>query len=148
MDTTWGDGSNTKLEKNISDEVIYDCFCITTKELQQLEEHEVKTQFPVPECTATTCNYHYRNGLVVEKYSLEKVRAIVCEALKEGKYNIPIKCSDAEVYKVCLKELVENGKIREIIQYANMHGEKKMRTSYSYTEDNKKGILTFMLKEI
>lgn len=148
LDTTWGDGSNTKLEKNISDEVIYDCFCITTKELQQLEEHEVKTQFPVPECTATTCNYHYRNGLVVEKYSLEKVRAIVCEALKEGKYNIPIKCSDAEVYEVCLKELVENGKIREIIQYANMHGEKKMRTSYSYTEDNKKGILTFMLKEI
>lgn len=132
IDVTWGDGSDTKKGKNQIDSVNYDCFCITTKELSELESHASESSFPIPECTATKCNYHRRQGLYFEKYDFNRVRNILCESAKRNKFDISFKFADKKVFEEAKKHLIDNGKFKEALSFASLKSNVKLNTSFGY----------------
>ena len=135
MDVTWGDGSDTKKDKAQTDTINYDCFCITTAELARLESHTPESSFPLPECTATKCNYHRRHGLYFETYDFDRVRSIVCESVKLNKLDVSFKFSSSKVFSEAKKQLVDDGKFREAIQFASLKANTKLNYMYSVRDD-------------
>lgn len=148
LDTTWGDYSNTKQSLNASDEVSYDCFCITTKEVEKLDQHKVEKELPIPVCTATKCNYYHRQGLYFEKYNFEQCRKVICEKLNQNTKSISIKCADNMVWKEFMKKLITEQKFREIVQYASLKSGIRFSLTYSYTAKEERNILTFYVNKI
>ena len=147
MDVTWGDGSDTKKDKAQTDTINYDCFCITTAELARLESHTLESSFPLPECTATKCNYHRRHGLYFETYDFDRVRSIVCESVKLNKLDVSFKFSSSKVFSEAKKQLVDDGKFREAIQFASLKANTKLNSSYMYSvRDDKLTIAFFITK--
>lgn len=144
LDTTWGDGSDTKAEKNVTDSISYDCFCITTAEVLRLKSHTPESSFPLPECTATKCNYHHRYGLYFRSYDFAKIREIVCDNVQQSKFEISFKFAEANVFETAKKDLVDAHKFRELIQYANLKGSVRVKGGYKYSVSDDK--LTIRLK--
>ena len=147
IDVTWGDGSDTKKDKPQIDTVNYDCFCITTEELSRLESHTPETAFPIPKCTATKCNYHRRHGLYFDVYDFGRVRSIVYESVKLNKMDVSFKFGSTKVFIEAKKQLVDNGKFREAVQFASLKTNVKLNSNYSYSvSDDKLTIAFFMTK--
>lgn len=134
MDVTWGDGSNTDKQKSQSNTVNYDYFCITTEEVEKLESHIPESILPLPKCTATKCNYHRRHGLYFEKFDFDKVRNIVCESAKLNRFDLSFKFASTEVFYEAKKQLLEEKRIREAIQYAGLKSGVKLSSAYLYSE--------------
>lgn len=147
MDVTWGDGTDTKAEKNQLSKINYDCFCITTAEVLRLKEHEPEASLPLPECTATKCNYHIRNGLYFESYDADRIKSIVCDNVKAGKLDVSIKFATAELYLLAKKSLIDNGTFSAIISDAAHKAGVKLSTSYQYVLSEEKLTLAFFLSE-
>lgn len=148
LDVTWGDGSDTKKEKNQTDAVNYDCFCITTKELLQLESHTPENKLPLPECTATKCNYHRRHGLFFEKYDFDRVKSIVCESVRQDRLDISFKFGSPEVFNESKRHLVDSNKFREAVQFAGLKANVRLNTSFMYSVRDDKLTMAFYLKKM
>ncbi len=148
LDTTWGDSSDTKKDKPQNDSISYDCFCITTEELSRLDSHTPEEIYPLPECTATKCNYHRRHGLFFETYDFDRVRSIVCESVAAGRLDIHLKFATAAVYAQAKRELLDGSKFREAIQYANLKGTARVDTGYSYAYSDNKWTMTIHLRKL
>lgn len=147
MDVTWGDGSDTKKDKPQSDTINYDCFCITTAELARLESHSPVSSFPLPDCTATKCNYHRRHGLYFEKYDFDRTRSIICESAKLNRFDVSFKYGTSEAFNEAKKDLIDNKKFREAIQFASLKSNVKLNSSYMYSvRDDRSTIALFMTK--
>ena len=113
LDSTWGDSSNTDPAKNKS-EIDYDYFCITTSEL--LRDHTPDSSYPVPQCTATKCNYHVRNGLYFTECSLSRFRQAVERIVYGGGNYVSLKFSSEGVYDDSVRLLVHDGGVNKIIR--------------------------------
>ncbi len=148
LDVTWGDGSDTKKDKSQIDAVSYDCFCITTAELARLELHTPEAGFPLPECTATKCNYHRRHGLYFETYDFDRVRSIVCESVKLNKLDVSFKFASPKVFGEAKKQLIDNGKFREAIQFAALKSNIKLNSSYVYSVSESKLTIAFFITKL
>ena len=147
MDVTWGDGSDTKKDKAQTSAISYDCFCITTAELARLDAHTPDSKYPLPNCTATKCNYHRRHGLYFETVDLDKVRTVVCGCAKQNKLDISFKFSSPEVFAKAKKQLVDEGKFREAMQFASLKTSVKLNSSFSYSlREDRLSIAFFMNK--
>ncbi len=147
MDVTWGDGSDTKKDKAQTDTVSYDCFCITTEELARLDAHVPDGKLPLPTCTATQCNYHRRHGLYFEAYSFDRVCSIVCESVKRNRFDISLKFAPS-VFAEAKKQLIDDGKFREAIQFASLKTGVKLNTGYSYSTREDKLTLAFFVTKV
>lgn len=134
MDTTWGDWSNTDKSKS-KDGIGYDYFCVTTKDI--LKDHTPDADFPVPECTATKCNYHVRNGLLINDYSFDAVKRIVTNFVAKNKLYVSLKFSNEKVYDTAKKALIDGGDVREIIKHINSPKE-RISSSYRYSDVKEK----------
>lgn len=145
LDVTWGDGSDTKQEKNQTGAVSYDCFCITTEELARLESHQPEEGFPVPVCTATKCNYHRRHGLFFETYDFSRVQSIVCQCVEHGKMDVSFKFASSAVLGEAKRQLVDEEKFRDAIRLAGLKAHVKMRTGYRYSVREDKLTLAFYM---
>jgi len=143
IDVTWGDGSDTKKDKNQIDAINYDCFCITTEELSRLDSHTPESSFPIPKCTATKCNYHRRHGLYFEKYDFDRVKNILCESVKQNRFDVSVKFASLAVYNEAKKHLIDQGKFREAIQFAALKANVKLDSSYKYSVRNDKLTIAF-----
>lgn len=148
LDTTWGDSSDTKKEKSQPERISYDCFCITTEELSRLDSHTPEEDFPLPKCTATKCNYYRRFGLYFDKFDCDKIRTIVCESIKMNKFDISFKFSSSKVFTEAKKQLVDNGKFREIIQYSNLKSGVRINSSYMYSASKDKLTIAFFMTKL
>lgn len=146
VDATWGDGSNTKASKYYSDATNYDFFCITTEEVNRLDSHKADDCFKLPECTATACNYYYKEGLVIDSYDLDKIQTLICDALKDGQYTIAFKCSSADVRQECYTQLVQNNEIWKVVDHAQTLGI-ALQSSYSYGGSEELNTLTFIFEK-
>lgn len=133
MDVTWGDGSNTKAEKNFSDKINYDYFCITSEELSK--DHRIEEDLPVPECTATKCNYYHRHGLYFESYDFEAIRDTICREINNGSTDVNLKFVDLSLRDEVKKSLCTDGKIFDIIRYSNLKSDVRINTSYRSLAD-------------
>lgn len=147
LDVTWGDGSNTKKEKSHPEHIDYGCFCITTQDVLKLKEHTPSDELPLPECTATGCNYFVRNGLYFEKYDFVAIRDATCERIENGTMDVPFKFANKSVYDIAVKNLITNSKAREIIQYANLKSSVKLSTGYAYTVSDDKLVISIFLNK-
>jgi hypothetical protein len=145
IDTTWDDHSNTDSGKNTSLDVTYNYFCVTTDEL--LIDHTPDATITLPECNSTKCNYFYRTGNIVNAYSFEKVRTIVKRNVLNGIYTISLKCIEKADYQNLIKEMIDGKKFFEIIQYLNLSNQGRVNSSYSFIKEDKKHIITFVLKK-
>lgn len=144
VDATWDDHSNTDSDKNTSSNVTYNYFCVTTEEL--LKDHTPDETLKLPKCTSIKCNYFYRTGNIISVYSFEKVRSLVRRNVLNGNYTISLKCIEKEDYQKFIAEMIDGKKFFEIIQYLNLSDQGRIHSSYSYTLDDKKQIVTFVLK--
>ena len=147
LDTTWGDSSDTVKEKS-SDRISYDCFCITTEENLRLADHVPLEDYRMPICTATKCNYHRRHGLYLENVDFERIRTIVLETVKGGKLDVSLKFASDQLWQQAKTLLVDEGKIREAIRFANLKLEIQLDTSYSYISAAEKRTLAFIFKKL
>lgn len=148
LDAAWGDFTDTKNNDVPNDAVKYDCFCITSEELSRLELHAPKSDFPLPECTATKCNYHRRHGSYFDKYDYNKVRAIVCESIRLNKLEVSFKFGSLKVYSEAKTHLVNDGKFREAIQLSNLKSKFKINLSYSYAARDDLLTLAFYMTKV
>lgn len=148
MDVTWGDGSDTKKDKAQTSAISYDCFCITTAELARLDSHTPDSKYPLPNCTATKCNYHRRHGLYFETVDLDKVRTVVCGCAKQNKLDISFKFSSPEVFAKAKKQLVDEGKFREAMQFASLKTSVKLNSSFSYSLREDRLTIAFFMNKL
>ena len=80
LDPTWGDPLFSD-GGNDPDYVSYNYFCVTSQDLFQT--HTPDDTFPLPECTATACNYFARNGLLLDRYDYGTVLDIMRRAVEQ-----------------------------------------------------------------
>lgn len=146
LDATWGDGTNTDPKKNGTKRVRYGYFCFTTAELNKMDDHTPTGDLKVQECTATKCNYFYKEGLLIDSYNYDTIKAILLENLKAGQYNMELKFKNADTYKACMKQLVDNGDLSKMIQEANKELNLSINTQYSYYQEEILTTLAFEFK--
>ncbi|MBE6666108.1 MAG: hypothetical protein E7603_07830 [Ruminococcaceae bacterium] len=106
MDVTWGDSSNTKQEVK-NENIGFNYFCITTEELLRTRDLSLNP-IEIPAFTATKCNYHYHNDLVLTSYDFKKIRNILTSAIKKEEGYCTFKCSSAELFEEVHTRLFEN----------------------------------------
>ena len=148
MDVTWGDGSDTKADKNQTSAISYDCFCITTQELERLDAHTPESCYPMPVCTATKCNYHRRYGLFFDRLELDRVRTALCDTLQQGKLDISFKFGSDQAYADAKKQLIDSGKFREAMQYAELKSGIKLSSNYRYSCRDERLVIAFYLNKM
>lgn len=147
LDVTWGDSSDTKNGKNQNETVNYDCFCMTTEEVLRLDSHKPDNTVPIPNCTATRCNYHRRNGLYFDSYDYESVKNAACKYVGKGKTDVSFKFGSEAVYKLAKKSLIDNDEIRKIITQINSSQTVKFSPNYSYATRDDRWTVVFFLKK-
>ena len=144
MDTTWDDRSSTDASKSTSREITYNYFCITTAEMNL--DHTPDTTIPLPPCTSRQCDYYYRTGKLKQTYSFQAFRNAVKYCVQNGERTIAFKYTDEEQYRKMLREIIDNKKFFEVIQYLNMTLKVHIKSSYSYVKYDKKLILRISLQ--
>lgn len=148
LDTTWGDRSNTKRTSENSRRIGYNYFCITTEELERIDEHTPTGDLTLPLCTANGCNYFVRMGLYFDKYDFERVREIICKSIRAGKKSIAVKFASDEVYNIACSQLIEAGRFQEILQGSNLEPSMHIGTNYQYCRDDNMRTIEFVLSQI
>lgn len=143
IDTTWDDHSNTDSEKHVSSDVSYNYFCVTTEEL--LKDHTPDELLNLPICTAVKCNYYYRSGRLLDTYSFEKVRSMVRHDILNGKHTVAVKCLQKSEYLKMISDLIDNKRFFDIIQYVNFNSDIRIKSTFTYTKDDEKYILSLDL---
>ena len=58
----------------------YNYFCVTSDEL--FKTHTPDDLFPLPQCTATACNYFVHSGLLLDRYDYDTVLDILRQAVE------------------------------------------------------------------
>ncbi|MCR5703999.1 MAG: hypothetical protein K6G85_05200 [Eubacterium sp.] len=149
MDVTWGDYSNTKEEKNISDDIKYFYFGITTEELM-LDHTPCVEGFEMPVCTATACNYFVRSGLYFDTYNLKEMKERALRAVIAKEKSICFKFKNEQVCNEIKDKLIRGNGWGEIQQYINLKMGKTIdSSSITYIDGKKnKALLEFIFKYI
>ncbi len=108
IDTTWDDGSNTVQEVKNTD-LGFSYFCITTEELLRTRDTDMcKIELPV--CSATRANYYYHNGLVIDKYDLNRIREAAAIFAKNNCKSFTFKCANKAIYNRAIAAMFNEGK--------------------------------------
>ncbi len=92
-DTTWGDPVGSDRSK---DYLTYYYFCTTTEET--FRTHTVLSVIPMPLCTATECNYYYKNGLVAK--SAEEAAEMAYRAYMRKELELRVKVDHAKLDEI------------------------------------------------
>lgn len=137
MDTTWGDHSNTKKKAKKSG-IDYDHFCVTSEEL--FVTHTPDDHPPMPECVATRCNYHVRNGLFFDEYSFEQIKNVIDGVISRGETYVTVKFASEMAYDEAVDALFSQNELHEIIGYVN-RTQKKIQSSYTYSKKSEMRII-------
>ncbi len=148
LDVTWADSSNTKKENHGGYMTDYSFFCVTTKEILALDAHTPSDVLPLPECTATKCNYHHRHGLYFENYDEARIRDIVTNCVAKGQKNITFKFSSMALRDKALSKLHNEGKMIEYLRFASAETGKRMDLKYSCLAPKNRPILNFYTEQL
>ena len=109
IDVTWDDFQTNDGEE-MKTGVKYDCFCVTTSELEEtyiIGAEEWMMPDP-PVCTATKYDYFRVNGLYLASCDYEQIRACLQSQLGNGRNWFYLKFSSAEDCRRAEEELFEN----------------------------------------
>ncbi len=147
LDSTWGDGTNTKPEKNGSKRVRYEYFCFTNAEMNKLTDHKPVPGWKVENCTATKENYFVKEGLLLDSYDYNKVKAIYKKNIQEGRYELELKFKNKDVLNKFKKELADNGNMTKIVEQVNKELNLKVSTKWVYYTDKNFNSMAFEFKK-
>jgi hypothetical protein len=131
VDTTWDDSSNTIQSVKNTDPSL-DYFAITTNELLRTRDL-TWTPVELPECTATRCNYYYHNGLVLESYDMDKIKAWAAAAADSATKTMTFKCISKSVYDTAFGRLCSGGEdLMTVLKTATKANRKIHACRYNY----------------
>ena len=104
VDTTWGDSNFSDPDENRSD-INYLFLCMTTEDLEKT--HESDMEMPLPDCTATACNYYVQAGLLFDEFSPEVIGRLIREGQEQGESSVTFRFSGEDAYRQAKKYLIE-----------------------------------------
>ncbi len=142
VDPTWGDASYKLISDEERDQeeesyeppnINYDYLCTTTADIERT--HQIKSNFPIPECRSVAANYYYREGLYFDSIDEDKLDRAFSNAYNQYKDSLTLKCSDEHVYSDMKTYLLTEQKIFKFLR----------DTSISYVEIPEQYELMFYL---
>ena len=127
VDTTWGDPVSDDGSQTLS----YTYFCLTSWEMYS--DHTPGGDLPVPDCTATSCNYFRKEGRMASAYDENWLLNIIRQdaALQQ---NIVFRASDANVYYQYCDQLFNKSGIFRFLEQLNVTNVDLYNVSHS-TDD-------------
>ena len=130
LDSTWDDSSDT-VQVVKTTQIGFEYLNVTTEEMQRSRDFAYcPTQMPV--CEATKCNYFYHNGYVLEKYDVEKVKAIAKKAAVAGASFFVFKCTNKAAFDEAFNKMIVNGRdCFDVLK--SISGDNKSIDTSSYT---------------
>lgn len=135
LDTTWDDSSDTVQTVKKAD-LGFDYFCITSDELSRTRDTKY-CPLTMPECAATKANYYHHNGLVMDGFDAEKLKAAAAAAVEHGSKVFSFKCASRAVYDELFKRFCVDGQDCYDVLKAAAKKNRKLRTdTYGYTYNN------------
>ncbi len=145
MDVTWDDSSDT-IQTVKETDMGFNYFCVTTEELFRTRRIDLTPVEP-PLCTATAANYYTHNNLVLNTYSMERIKAIAADAAAKGQTFFTIKLSTAELYEETLRRLfVEGDEFAEAVREAAKVDKKIATGSCRYSHNKPIRTITVRFK--
>ena len=135
LDTTWCDQSNT-IQRIKKTDIGFDYFCITTEELRRSRDID-KEPVEIPDFRSIKCNYYVHNGLMIDKYDLEKLKEIAQHFAKDGKKYMIFKCASESVYNEAMRKLFKSSQEFLNVVQAAAAVDKSIGTGCTYTYDDK-----------
>jgi len=97
--------------------------------------------------TATKCNYHHHNGLVLDAYSYDAMKKIVVEAAKRNAKFFTVKFTSESVYKFAMDQLSSKGDVFELLEDAGKANKKIDGSTYdSFKYHRKLWVVTIWFK--
>lgn len=134
LDTTWGDPVVDRIEDSV---LGYNYFLVTSQEMYR--DHTLESTFPVPNCTATACNYYVREGLYFDIYDEARFLDLMYRDASVGR-STTLRCGNRQVYDTFLSILADGGKIYPLLEQLNVSN---LRTdALSYSSDDSYLIVT------
>lgn len=127
VDTTWGD----PVSDDGSQTLTYTYFCLTSQEMYS--DHTPCGDLPVPDCTATACNYFRKEGRMASAYDENWLLNLIRQdiALQQ---DIVFRASDANVYYQYCDLLINQGGIFRILEQLNATNVDQYNVSH-YADD-------------
>ena len=121
-------------------------FCITTEELLRTRDLSM-CPTEMPHCTATRANYYYHNGLVLETYDLQQIKAFAKTAAANHSTMFTLKCKHEEVYREAFQKLCADGEdCYSALRAAAKIDKSIQTTAYSYSYDPRLRVITVRFK--
>ena len=124
LDTTWGDPVNEDGSQSIQ----YDYLCLTSQEMYL--DHTCSGEFPVPDCTATDCNYFRKEGLFTSVYDENWLAGIFAQNIANRR-EVVFRVSDESVYQQYCNMLFDESRVFNIIEQINDPGVDCSNVSHS-----------------
>ena len=122
IDVTWDDYDD------IPSGHLYSWFAVTSDRMESSHFPDTENGFEMPEATAVACNYHYRNGWVLEEFDINELTRILSE---QSGVSLTVLAADESVYEQ-LVELAMNADATINILYSAGHP----TNEYIYTCDD------------
>lgn len=88
--------------------------------------------------TATKCNYHHHNGLVLDAYSYDSMKKIAVEAAKKDTKFFTVKFTSESVYKFAMEQLSTKGEVFKLLEDAGKANKKIDGSGYETFKYHKK----------
>lgn len=111
MDVTWGDIQLRNSGSATSEYIDYNFFGVTTDDI--LKTHVIDSQFELPECDNTACNYYVKEGYVLEQFQEESLEEILKR--QSGNKWLTIRCKNQADYEKVYGYLIKQEKIYKIL---------------------------------
>lgn len=112
LDTTWGD----PVTEDGSQIITYDYFCLTSQEMYM--DHIPSGSLPVPDCTATACNYFRKEGRFTNVYDEDWLLNLFSQDIT-NKRKIIFRVSDENVYRQYCNTLFNKSEIFYLLEQIN-----------------------------
>ena len=116
LDPTWGDPVFVDGSSTDPNQVSYGYFCVTTATL--LRTHTIGDTLPVPQCTATSCNYYVHSGLSFSRYDLQALAGPLTQAAQAGESAFSFQFTGAEAYSQAVSSLFDGQEVFSLLDQA------------------------------
>lgn len=116
LDPTWGDPVFTDGSSGDPNQVSYGYFCVTTDVL--LRTHTIDDTLPVPQCTATSCNYYVHNGLSFSDYDLQALTEPLIQTAQSGAASFSFQFTNADAYAQAVSSLFNGQEVFSLLDQA------------------------------
>lgn len=107
VDVTWGDPVDAWGQPG--DALEYTYFMLTDEEI--LRDHTVETAIPLPQCTATACNYYRKSGLQMAEWDNLTYENRMRTALSQEMQWLTVRFDDVSGLRQALSALIDNSGI-------------------------------------